>query len=586
MLWLNPSALFALAAVAAPILIHILIQRRAERFPFPTLRFLQPTRLAAIRRHLLEDLPLLAVRVGARRGGRRRAGRAAARHQRQASGVGSPRRSRDRRRPTTGRSWLSSAAAAGRAGASSAATTADVRGRLARRRHPPRDPLARHRAAGAPRDRDRVAVSDRIDHRRRHRRRFPPASASASSGPARCRRRGPWPAGRLLTSDGVRRARSDPDRRSDGLARRGRRRAGGVADRRRVVGGRAGRRSTRRSRPSCRSACGPRRRIAAREWSSFAAGGVQVPCRDRRPRRRRSDQPAVDGRRRRAHRARSRSARGGRPRRRRIGRRAICGGALAAARVRRRRPSACGRGRIGAGDCRGERGAGVRCRDAGAAAIDRQRDRRRSRSAARRSRADRRRRAAAMVASAGAGRPRRAIETVDQDDRRWLWVAVLCLLALESWVRRRAVSRGLAGTRDGAGPCRLTVPPDAAERVVAAAVSDAIRRARWLAVAEAFVFGSRGRRDLARGRRARCRRCRVMALAVDVAGVDRSRAGAGACPTRATCSSPPTNWRARRSTRSRRSVRGCSPTPPPARSGWTCVSRFRSRRSHAWRCWP
>ncbi len=63
MLWLNPAALFALAAVAAPILIHILIQRSAERFPFPTLRFLLPTRLAAIRRHLLEDLPLLAVRV-------------------------------------------------------------------------------------------------------------------------------------------------------------------------------------------------------------------------------------------------------------------------------------------------------------------------------------------------------------------------------------------------------------------------------------------------------------------------------------------------------------------------------------------
>src|SRR5471030_2938240 len=63
MLWLNPFALFALATVVAPILIHILIQRRAERFPFPTLRFLQPTRLAAIRRHVLEDAVLLAVRV-------------------------------------------------------------------------------------------------------------------------------------------------------------------------------------------------------------------------------------------------------------------------------------------------------------------------------------------------------------------------------------------------------------------------------------------------------------------------------------------------------------------------------------------
>ena len=63
MFWLNPSVLLALAAAAAPILIHLLVQRRAERFPFPTLRFLQPTRLAAIRRHVLEDLPLLAVRV-------------------------------------------------------------------------------------------------------------------------------------------------------------------------------------------------------------------------------------------------------------------------------------------------------------------------------------------------------------------------------------------------------------------------------------------------------------------------------------------------------------------------------------------
>jgi hypothetical protein len=64
MSWLNPSALFAIAAVAAPILIHILVQRRAERFSFPTLRFLQPTRLAAIRRHLLEDPGLLAIRIG------------------------------------------------------------------------------------------------------------------------------------------------------------------------------------------------------------------------------------------------------------------------------------------------------------------------------------------------------------------------------------------------------------------------------------------------------------------------------------------------------------------------------------------
>src|SRR3954451_20404939 len=63
MLWLNPAALAALAVAAAPGLIHILVERRADRFPFPTLRFLQPTRLASIRRHLLEDLPLLAIRI-------------------------------------------------------------------------------------------------------------------------------------------------------------------------------------------------------------------------------------------------------------------------------------------------------------------------------------------------------------------------------------------------------------------------------------------------------------------------------------------------------------------------------------------
>ena len=39
------------------------MQRRAERLPFPSLRFLQQTRLASIRRHVLEDLPLLAVRA-------------------------------------------------------------------------------------------------------------------------------------------------------------------------------------------------------------------------------------------------------------------------------------------------------------------------------------------------------------------------------------------------------------------------------------------------------------------------------------------------------------------------------------------
>ena len=63
MIWLNPAAWIGLTALAVPILIHILLHRRAERLPFPSLRFLQQTRLASIRRHVLEDVALLAIRA-------------------------------------------------------------------------------------------------------------------------------------------------------------------------------------------------------------------------------------------------------------------------------------------------------------------------------------------------------------------------------------------------------------------------------------------------------------------------------------------------------------------------------------------
>jgi Aerotolerance regulator N-terminal len=62
-IWLNPAAWIGLLAIAGPILIHILMQRKAERLAFPSLRFLQQGRLASIRRHLLEDVPLLAIRA-------------------------------------------------------------------------------------------------------------------------------------------------------------------------------------------------------------------------------------------------------------------------------------------------------------------------------------------------------------------------------------------------------------------------------------------------------------------------------------------------------------------------------------------
>ena len=63
MTWLHPASWIAVAAVAVPGVIHLLAHRRAERLAFPTLRFIRATRLAAIHRRVLEDLPLLAVRV-------------------------------------------------------------------------------------------------------------------------------------------------------------------------------------------------------------------------------------------------------------------------------------------------------------------------------------------------------------------------------------------------------------------------------------------------------------------------------------------------------------------------------------------
>jgi len=62
MIWLTSVAWLGLTAVAVPVAVHLLAHRRAERIPFPTLRFLRPTRLAAIRRRALEDVALLAVR--------------------------------------------------------------------------------------------------------------------------------------------------------------------------------------------------------------------------------------------------------------------------------------------------------------------------------------------------------------------------------------------------------------------------------------------------------------------------------------------------------------------------------------------
>ena len=61
----NPWAWLGLAAIAVPVLVHLLARRPARRILFPTLRFLPASRLAPIRRGRLTDIGLLVVRSGA-----------------------------------------------------------------------------------------------------------------------------------------------------------------------------------------------------------------------------------------------------------------------------------------------------------------------------------------------------------------------------------------------------------------------------------------------------------------------------------------------------------------------------------------
>ena len=61
--WLNPVALAALATVALPILVHLLVRRRAPRVLFPSLRFLAPSDQSAVRIRVPSEWLLLLVRV-------------------------------------------------------------------------------------------------------------------------------------------------------------------------------------------------------------------------------------------------------------------------------------------------------------------------------------------------------------------------------------------------------------------------------------------------------------------------------------------------------------------------------------------
>ena len=63
MSWGNPWAWLGLAGLAVPIVIHMLGRREAKTLPYPTLRFLEASRLQPVRRTRVQDLTLLAIRL-------------------------------------------------------------------------------------------------------------------------------------------------------------------------------------------------------------------------------------------------------------------------------------------------------------------------------------------------------------------------------------------------------------------------------------------------------------------------------------------------------------------------------------------
>ena len=61
--WQNPGALWALTLVALPVVIHLLRTHHARRVAFPSLRFVQTSRSAAVRMRLPSDVLLMMVRM-------------------------------------------------------------------------------------------------------------------------------------------------------------------------------------------------------------------------------------------------------------------------------------------------------------------------------------------------------------------------------------------------------------------------------------------------------------------------------------------------------------------------------------------
>ena len=61
--WQNAAALWALPLAAVPFLIHLLRTHHAKRVAFPSLRFVQTSRTAAVRMRLPSDVLLMVVRI-------------------------------------------------------------------------------------------------------------------------------------------------------------------------------------------------------------------------------------------------------------------------------------------------------------------------------------------------------------------------------------------------------------------------------------------------------------------------------------------------------------------------------------------
>ena len=63
MIWLQPLAWIGAAAIAVPVIVHLLARRQAVVEAFPTLRFLRTAQSSAVRRHRISEWLLLAVRI-------------------------------------------------------------------------------------------------------------------------------------------------------------------------------------------------------------------------------------------------------------------------------------------------------------------------------------------------------------------------------------------------------------------------------------------------------------------------------------------------------------------------------------------